>query len=69
MMIEAGNKVTVRFTSKIFLGGRGISFDAEVLRMPRGEGDLIQVKALDGEVYAINPASSDFLGLQKIGGE
>ncbi len=35
-------------------------YDAEVLNMPRGEGDLIQLKLNDGSIEAINPYSKFF---------
>jgi len=43
---------------------------AEILRTPRGEGDLWQIRYITGNIeQAINPYNGEFICFQKQGGE
>ena len=56
--LKSGDKVMV-------IWGNTAPEPATIITMPRGAGDLIQVKYDDGIIQAINPYHSSFVGLQK----
>jgi len=56
--IEAGDKV-------IIIWSTGSGEPATLLRTPRGEGDLWQLKRSNGDVIALNPYNANFSYLLK----
>jgi hypothetical protein len=57
-MIEAGDSV-------IIIWSTGAGEPATLLRAPRGEGDLWQLKRTNGDVIALNPYNQNFSYLLK----
>jgi len=61
-MIQSGDKVVMYY----YDDEKRPKYDiVEILRTPRGEGDLWQVKTQSGDIHAINPYSPDFIRFVK----
>ena len=56
-MIKAGDRVEITFVPE---DGRKEFCKGVVLNMPRGEGDLLQIKDNAGKVFAFNPYFREF---------
>ena len=65
MRLERGCKVVARFTDHNGLVN-GLSLTGILQHLPIGEGDTIQIRADDGQIFLLNPYCASFIGLRTV---